>query len=461
VKENNVSKKALEIKNGSVTVKIYTVKNRVNGASYSQFTLVYYSGDQRIKRKFADLKEARREAEVVAAKLASGENEVLRLTSTDRLVYLQALADLRSLNRPLNLAVSEYAHAVNRLPQGVNLTDAVDFFLRRNPTSQSHKTVCEVVEEMIATKRQAGRGVVHLKDMESRLGRFGDAFQMNIEQVTGPMIERYLASLDVAGRTKQNHLRLITSLFKFAIRRKYLSKDALDELQAVEKPEEEPAEIEIFSPNELREILATARPEVKAWLAIAAFAGLRTAEIQRLDWSEINLTERHIEVPALKSKTASRRLAPITDNLLAWLTPPAKTTGRVTEFENMAKQICWLVEDVNHARRTRAEEGGQDAQDFGKFEWKRNGLRHSFISYRLAAIKNAAQVALEAGNSPTMIFKHYRQLVTDAEATKWFSILPEQENGANGVALPSIMASDYGGVSAQNVIEDAPQYQPI
>ena len=38
---------------------------------------------------------------------------------------------------------------------------------------------------------------------------------------------------------------------------------------------------------------------------------------------------------------------------------------------------------------------------------------------------HVAQVALEAGNSPQMIFAHYRQLVTQAEAMKWFSILPE------------------------------------
>ena len=38
--------------------------------------------------------------------------------------------------------------------------------------------------------------------------------------------------------------------------------------------------------------------------------------------------------------------------------------------------------------------------------------------------KNAAVVALEAGNSPQMIFKHYRELVTEKEADAWFSIVP-------------------------------------
>jgi hypothetical protein len=63
------------------------------------------------------------------------------------------------------------------------------------------------------------------------------------------------------------------------------------------------------------------------------------------------------------------------------------------------------------------------------------GLRHSFISYRLAAIQNTAQVALEAGNSPQMIFRHYRaclaavrrrqELVTEKAAKAWFAITPD------------------------------------
>lgn len=104
----------------------------------------------------------------MAAKLAHGENEVLRLTTADRLVYIQAQEDLRSLNRPLNVAVSEYVNAVKRLPPGVNLSEAVDFFVRRNPAELPRKTVREVLDEMLDTKTKAGRGAVHLKDLQSR-----------------------------------------------------------------------------------------------------------------------------------------------------------------------------------------------------------------------------------------------------------------------------------------------------
>ena len=82
------SRKPIEIKRGNVTVKIYTGKNRANGKSYDQYTLVYYDGVQRRKKNFGDLAEAKREGALCATKFACGEHEVLRLTSTDRAVYL-------------------------------------------------------------------------------------------------------------------------------------------------------------------------------------------------------------------------------------------------------------------------------------------------------------------------------------------------------------------------------------
>ncbi|MFM8719994.1 MAG: hypothetical protein ACKOFH_10780, partial [Chthoniobacterales bacterium] len=56
--------------------------------------------------------------------------------------------------------------------------------------------------------------------------------------------------------------------------------------------------------------------------------------------------------------------------------------------------------------------------------WPHNGLRHSFISYRIAQVQNAQQVALEAGNSPDIIFRHYRELATEEQAAAWFAIRP-------------------------------------
>jgi hypothetical protein len=92
-----------------------------------------------------------------------------------------------------------------------------------------------------------------------------------------------------------------------------------------------------------------------------------------------------------------------------------------------------LNESENRARdnsakaKDKAPPGAETAKIEGwpAFAWKHNALRHSFISYRVADIQNVAQVALEAGNSPQMIFKHYRELVRPDAAKAWFSIKPE------------------------------------
>ena len=78
------------------------------------------------------------------------------------------------------------------------------------------------------------------------------------------------------------------------------------------------------------------------------------------------------------------------------------------------------------ARGTALPAGAETAEEEGwaPFSWKHNALRHSFISYRVSQSKNVAQVALEAGNSPGMIFKHYHELVQPDAAKAWFAIVP-------------------------------------
>ena len=58
--------------------------------------------------------------------------------------------------------------------------------------------------------------------------------------------------------------------------------------------------------------------------------------------------------------------------------------------------------------------------------WRQNALRHSFISYRVAETGDVARTSLEAGNSPKMIFRHYREVVDEAAAAAWFALMPPE-----------------------------------
>ena len=89
-------------------------------------------------------------------------------------------------------------------------------------------------------------------------------------------------------------------LFNFAKGRGY----------CVENPAEKTArakEIEtpvgILSVGQTARLLESAPAELVPYIAIAAFAGLRRAEIERLDWKEVDLHSNLIEVTAINSKS--------------------------------------------------------------------------------------------------------------------------------------------------------------
>jgi hypothetical protein len=128
----------------------------------------------------------------------------------------------------------------------------------------------------------------------------------------------------------------------------------------------------------------------------------------RLDWADIERRPGFIEVAAHKAKTATRRIVPIPENLAHWLAVAPRTAERVWQHSK-----AWFFEAMRNA--------AADA----KIKWKQNALRHSFISYRLAEIQDVNRVALEAGNSPQMIFRHYRELTTPEQARTWFAIAPQ------------------------------------
>ena len=148
-------------------------------------------------------------------------------------------------------------------------------------------------------------------------------------------------------------------------------------------------------------------------MAIGGFAGLRRAEILRLTWAdvwrikgdEIN-PHGYIEVGAGKAKTRQRRLVPIQPALAAWIAPFQRAKGHV-----------WEGKDTD--QRNQFERLKSACNISGS-----NLLRHSYASYRLAAIADAARVALEMGNSQEKLFCNYNKLVSPKQAKEWFRINP-------------------------------------
>ena len=172
----------------------------------------------------------------------------------------------------------------------------------------------------------------------------------------------------------------------------------------------------ILTPPQAAALLAACEGDILAFHAIGLFAGLRVSEIRGLDWSDVDLAGGYVHVSAAKSKTRARRLVPILDGLRAWIQPIAKPAGPIIQA-NFNKRL--------HATRNAA----------GITEWPENGLRHSFVSYRLADTGNAALTALEAGHDQAILFRHYRELVKPKDAARYFNNRPAGAAGRKITAM--------------------------
>ena len=402
----------LIIQVGSVRLPIYRnrYKKKVGNLSrtYERYTLAYYEidGECRTRRlkSFNSVQDARFEAQRVAAVIANGEADVLKLKSADRAIYLHALGELKPLGIPLHVAISEYVAA--RKHAGAGLITAAKEYAQRHGSVTVRKPVAEVVHKLLETKAQDGMSLRYLQSLRSHLNRFADHFGMNISTITAAQIEDWLRSLKRGPRTRNNIRLSIVTMFNFARARGYLPKSIVTEAEHVAKAKDRGGDIEIFKPKELADLLNAADEEGKLYFALGAFTGLRAAELIRLEWQDVNFARGHVQVAKHKAKTATRRLVPIQPNLAMWLAPYlSKNEGLVFASEHAGDRAI-----------AQAKAAGVD--------WPNNVLRHSYASYRLAQCQDAARVALEMGNSPKMLFANYRALVDDKDAADWFNIIP-------------------------------------
>ena len=409
--EKRTKKKQETVTVGLVTVTIYKrTRATVTGGKRTIYEVANYVNGRRRLTSFTEHALATAEAQRIAGLLSSGQSIAANLRADEAAEYGNAVAILRNANLETSLqtVADRYVEAVKILG-AENIVKAAEFYIQRNPAQREPRTMQQVADELVALKENRQASARYVGDLRARLNTLAKKFPENVDTVTTAALQSWFDSMDSAPRTVRNFRQNASTLFKFAEARGYISKGENPVTSTEQIKSKNGSPIEIYSPKEIRKLLAAAPESFQPIIAIQAFAGLRSAEVMRLQWQDVKLDRQHIEITAGNAKTASRRIVPILPNLAAWLKTRAKKTGLLFQPSNLTA--------FNRAQN--------ETSVAAKVKWKANALRHSFISYRVASIQNVAQVALEAGNSPAMIFGHYRELVTADDAKKWFSILPQ------------------------------------
>jgi len=360
-----------------------------------------------MRRGFSSLQLAKREAKAVVDQLADGSGTTTEITQKELQYYRQC----------------------EQLLNGIPLDRAVKAYVESNPSEVKQIRVKELVEEFLA-RNEADTNLSRSQKitMKHHLTRFAERVNRPLTVVTAKDIDEYLDDPVYAPRTRHNHRSSLMVLFNYARRKGYLNDERR---HAVEKSEEirfKRPDVEIYSPEQAEAMLTLCDKKVVPFLAIGLFAGLRTAELCRLNWEDIDWIGGVIRCDKNITKTNQSRLVPLLPNLAAWLTPFKGKKGNIVDSMGTKEPTRivspWLTQTDNPKLPAK---------------WIDNGMRHSFASYYLAYTQDAARTALACGHSVSMLMGTYKTVtlngasLTQEVAKKYFEVRPS--DASNVISL--------------------------
>jgi integrase len=213
--------------------------------------------------------------------------------------------------------------------------------------------------------------------------------------------------------TQKHYGGHVRNLFNWCIRQDVVTENPVLKLEKINL---DPFDPYVLTVDECRKVLNLCwekHREILPLLALNLFCGIRPSETRRLNSGKgrdcnFDWEDNEVVFQAKKTKTKMRRFVEMSDNCLAWLN---------------LQELNLPIVNANH----KWDRFLQDAKKELEYKaWPHDCIRHSFCSYGLRHSENAAKVALQAGNTERVLFRHYLKLVKKPEAEKFWNIFPEK-----------------------------------
>jgi integrase len=408
-----------------------TIYKRPDG-SYRLYWRARVDGKPKSMMKdFPGYAAAKREGDRVVADLAKGKAAGLSpgqaADAQNAFEELQRFYQATGRRVSVRFVIAEWCEAARKLG-GRPLGDAVDGFLTM-VASVKRKDLKAAVEEFSAmeeprTKAKDGQRPEirpdYFRQKKNMLLKFANMLPGYAAcDLTKAHVDKFFRELPKlpqqmknalvpnSAKSRNHHRGVLKQFLAWAARNDYLpANHRLLESESMRAEKNGHGETEFYTPKELRTLLEAADDDLRPLIAIGGLAGLRTAELLRLDWADVWHVDDHVEVTAGKAKTRQRRIVEVVPALAGWLNPYRQHKGGKV----------WLLDESKFQDRFLALCQGL------KMTRKANGLRHAFCTYHFALHANENLTAQQAGNSPAMIHTHYKGLATKKEAETWFKV---------------------------------------
>ncbi len=354
----------------------------------------------RIRKNFKTREEAAAEKsvlEIKALQAASGLHAVATALTEDQVREAEALFQRVVGNaRPLSFYV-DYALTNYREPENQKLlADAIAEYV----AAKEH----EFKQDHISLP-QLARIRWDLKRLQTHFG------SRTVAELTGSNLVAFLEAGHPALKTYNNRRGILSTFFKFAFHRAWIAENPIPRVPH-HRIRRRRGMARTFTAAQVRDLMVHLEGfEGGRWVpyyALCLFAGIRPGvpygEITKLKPEAISLEAGTISISAEMSKVREPRTVMIQPNLAAWLRayPLKKFPIVVGNFQQ---------------RRARFAKSLNLTHDV---------LRHTFISMFVAKFRSMGEAALQAGNSESIIRKHYLDLKSAEEGEQFFGIFPQR-----------------------------------
>ena len=352
------------------------------------FGIVTEVGSKRTWEYFE--KKADRDEELKRRKkraLAEG-SAILRLSSVDAGVMLRCLELMGSAQAVLR-AVEDAA--VRSVSEVVSLRTAMD--------------------ECIAEKKGLGLSDAdYIRHFKRSCDRFPDPSRM-AHSITAKDAREWIAGMDVAPVTKKTYAKHGRTLWKWMVKRGYARTNIFEDVPVPQVVEVEPG---FLSVEDMAALFRTAQaefPVAVAYLALGAFAGIRSSAMVRMDVKEhVRFEQKGILITGDVAKNSRRQFVDgHPDNLWLWLNwcrkkAPAGFALGKREWDVLRAQVAKKAGVV----------------------MPHNALRHSFCTYHVALSGDAGKTAtlLTHRGNVAILYEHYKGNAAKGEAREYFKIRP-------------------------------------
>ena len=252
--------------------------------------------------------------------------------------------------------------------------------------------------------RQASKSRSHRDKVREICGMLSKRFPLVC--VSPGDLDAWFCGLPGTETTRAMFFRYTRMFFRWAHRMRFVEHDPSAALDAPK------ASIgrNILTVEQMRSVLSVEMDNwTRACVLLGAFAGLRTEEMLRMDWSDIDTEagEIHIRPGVMKDSGGFfERIVDFTEPL----------NRRKEAFSGTGKLVPVTSRRFHYARKALALALGWPI-------WPDNCLRHSFATYHLAMSHDPGKTAYQMGHSsPAMVRKVYAVPARRADGAAWWAL---------------------------------------